>query len=258
MLRRGTFWLLFRVAFSALVMFFLFVRWFLPSFPVDLPAIGLIALLVTIWVMPYLKRFTLPGGAGGEFGETLPVPRVVIPAATQPPKLPQELVDAEEVRRVIRARMLAQSSPQVRSMYSTLIETAFFVLLETRMTEPGDQVERYPRIIVDGKPSWCSFHALVRPKNWRGRRFYYVSDAVGGIGRDSIETILRDIRTRADFANEVLATAPNEFVLVVVSDFGDREAEDRQTLENLIRDIQLAAKVPSFSWLVVDLRDLPF
>lgn len=261
MMERATFWVLFRISFSGLIGFFLFVRWFLPEFPVDLPAAALIALLAITWVMPYLKRFTLPGGVGGEFADTLPAPKVVSPAAVPPhffgvpPAGPEGVA---EFRRALRARMLAPLPPYVRSLYSTMIETAFFVKLETELTEPGDEVQRYPRILVNGSPSWCSFHALVRPRGWRGRRFYYVADAIGGIVDGAIEAILRDIRSRAEFTNEVLASAPNEFVLIVVSDFEDRQAGDRQFFDGHISAAQSIAKVPALTWRFIDLQDLPF
>jgi len=248
------YWWGIRLGFSIFILFLLGVRSSFPGYPVDVTTIGLVALLIFVWVLPYLTKFALPGGITGEIAGTR-APRRETPGAGEIAR-PAVRTEQAGLGTIILSRMRGTPTPEERSLFSTLIETAVFLKLENEHSAPDFEVQRYPMIIVNGKPTGISFHAVIRSRLWPGRRFYYVENAVGGIGEERVYGVLEDLRRRADHTNRVLGNAPNDYMLIVVSDFAE-DPKRREWLNRVINQAQAAVAVPSFSSFLLDLQELP-
>lgn len=249
-----TYWWGIRVGFSVFILFLLGIRSFFPSYPVDVTTIGLVALLIFIWVLPYLTKFGLPGGITGEIAGTR-APRRETPVTGEMAR-PAMRTEQAGLGAVIRSRMRGTLTPEERSLFSTLIETAVFLKLENEYSAPNFEVQRYPMIIADGKPTGTSFHAVIRSSHWPGRRFYYIESAVSGIREERVYGALEDLRRRADYTNRILRNAPNEYILILVADFSEN-AGRREWLNRVVNQAQVAVAVPSFSSILLDVSELP-
>ena len=249
-----SFWWALRVGFSALVLGLLGIRSLFPVYPVDAVTIGLVALLVLVWILPFLAKFSLPGGVGGVFSGVPPPSREIPQPGTGVG--PAVRAGRESLTMTLSLRMRKAQTPEERSFYATLVETAVFLKLENEHPPPDFEVQRYPMIIVDGRPTGVSFHAIIRSRRWPGRRFYYIENAVGEITEDRVYRILEDLRRRADVTNRVLGNAPNEYLLVFVSDFAE-DRNRREWLNRVANRAQSAVAVPSFSCVLCDLTELP-
>ena|SRR2546427_57906 len=247
------YWWAVRAGFTGLLLGLLLIRSLFPSYPVDSVTIGILVLLIFVWVLPYLTEFALPGGIRGKVVGVRPTVEIPTPGEPVGPPTP----GAEKgIGAAIRSRIREARRPEERSFYSTLIETAVFLKLEKENPPPDFEVQRYPMIIVNGEPTGIQFHAIMRSRLWPGRRFYYIENAVGDIQESKIYKVLEELRRRADFTNRVLQLAPNEYILVAVSDF-EEDLAKRDRLNRLINQAENAIAVPTFSSLTWDLSDLP-
>ncbi len=247
------YWWAVRAGITGLLLGLLLIRSLVPSYPVDSVTLGIVVLLIFVWVLPYLTEFALPGGIRGKVVGVRPT--VEIPPPGRPISPPTPGTEGG-IGVVLRSRIREARQPEERSFYSTLIETAVFLKLEKENPPPDFEVQRYPMIIVNGEPTGIQFHAIMRSRLWPGRRFYYVENAVSGLQESQMYKVLEEFRRRADFTNRVLQLAPNEYILVVVSDFGEDLAK-RDLLNRLVNQAENAVAVPSFGSLLWDLSDLP-
>src|SRR5260370_23122989 len=84
-----------QIAAFLIVVMFIFLHLRYPHLLIDNTVLTLLILLLVVWVFPYLKSFTLPGGAGATFRETVEdaeksLAKANLPVGPKGPRLTQE------------------------------------------------------------------------------------------------------------------------------------------------------------------------